>query len=211
MFAAQRLMADPTTPEPVRAKATKTLTELTRLDVRGTASAPDARLDAFWQRWHTHYGGEISRMPRGDRLLTELAAWALRELKPRLMMINYQDPDYVHWGLAGHYTRAISIIDQGLERLVMSIDSDPFYRDGTILIVVPDCGRDANPLLAVPFQHHFNTRAAHEIFAFAMGPRVPAGRVISTPVDQTSITATVGSLMGLDVSADGRVLHEVQT
>ena len=26
-------------------------------------------------------------------------------------MVNYQDPDYVHWGNPSHYTRAIAVID----------------------------------------------------------------------------------------------------
>ena len=44
------------------------------------------------------------------------------------MMINYQDPDYVHWGNASHYTRAISVIDQGLARLVATVEADEHYR-----------------------------------------------------------------------------------
>ena len=44
------------------------------------------------------------------------------------MMVNYQDPDYVHWGNASHYTRAVQIIDDGLQRLVAAVDADPFYQ-----------------------------------------------------------------------------------
>ena len=38
-----------------------------------------------------------------------------------------------------------------------------------VFVIVPDCGRDANPLMGVPFQHHFNTKSAHEIWALVFG------------------------------------------
>ena len=123
-----------------------------------------------------------------------------------------QDPDYVHWGNASHYTRAIAIIDQGLKRLVETADSEPAYRQQSVFVIVPDCGRDANPLMSVPYQHHFNSRSAHEIFALLLGPGIAAGKILDKPVDQTSLAATVGAVMGFPMrSAEGRVLSELLT
>ena len=135
------------------------------------------------------------RNPRGDRLLTELSVRALRELQPRFLMVNYQDPDYVHWGNPSHYTRAIAIIDEGLQRLVAAADADPFYRDNTVFVITPDCGRDANPLAEVPFQHHFNSRSAHETWAVIFGPGIGKGTV-DRPVDQSAIAPTIAAAMG---------------
>ena len=164
----------------------------------------------MWQRWQDYYGDNGLKNPRGDAALTELAIWALRYLRPRLMMINYQDPDYVHWGNATHYTRAIAVIDKGVERLVSAVDADPEYRERTVLVIVPDCGRDANPLMSVPFQHHFNSRSAHEIWTVILGPGIARGRVLDKPVDQSSIAATIAGLMGFKADrAEGRALHEV--
>jgi hypothetical protein len=208
----QRIIEDRTAPEPELARARKELARLRSLDYRGTAQAASPPLDRFWDKWHAYYGDTGLKNPRGDRLLTELALWAMRELKPRLMMINYQDPDYVHWGNASHYTRAIAVIDQGLQRLVTAADADPFFRDRTVLVIVPDCGRDTNPMMAVPYQHHFNSRSAHQIFALALGPGIARGRVLNKRVDQTSIAATIGAMMGVRVAAaEGRVLSEILT
>ena len=115
-------------------------------------------LQEFWKRWRLHYGDSGLKNPRGDRLLTELAVRALRELRPKLLMVNYQDPDYVHWGNLSHYTRAIAIIDQGIKELVQTVEADPEYRDNTVFVVVPDCGRDNNPLMPISCQHHFNSK-----------------------------------------------------
>ena len=63
--------------------------------------------------------------PRGDRLLTELTIRALKELRPRLIMVNYNDPDYVHWGNMTHYTRGVAVIDEGLRQLVATVEAEP--------------------------------------------------------------------------------------
>lgn len=210
LYALNRMIAERGRPEHELQEAHKELAKLKSFDYRGTAALSSPVLDRFWARWREYYGDRGLKSPRGDRLLTELALWSLRELRPKLMMINYQDTDYVHWGNASHYTRAIGVIDQGLAQLVAALDADPHYRERTVLVIVPDCGRDANPLMSVPFQHHFNSRSAHEIFALICGPGIVRGRVLDKPVDQTSIAATVGALMGFKVdAAEGRVLSEV--
>jgi hypothetical protein len=186
------------------------LQKLERHDYRGSGPGQAPQIEAMWQRWQDYYGDSGLKNPRGDQALTELAIWAIRYLRPRLTMINYQDPDYVHWGNATHYTRAITVIDKGVERLVGAVDADPEYRDRTVFVIVPDCGRDANALMSVPFQHHFNSRSAHEIWAFVFGPGIAKGRVLDKPVDQASITATIGGIMGFKAHrAEGRALDEV--
>jgi len=178
-------------------------------DPRGTGPDPSPEVTAFWARWRQSFGDSGLKNPRGDRLLTELAVRALGDLQPRFMMVNYQDPDYVHWGNPSHYTRAIAIIDEGLQRLVSAVEADPFYRDNTVFVITPDCGRDANPLAEVPFQHHFNSRSAHETWAVIFGPGVARG-VIDTPVDQSAIAPTIAAAMGFRASrAEGRAVEGV--
>lgn len=182
-------------------------TRLLTIDPRGATPDPSPQVEAFWARWRQGFGDDGLRNPRGDRLLTELATRAMTELKPRFMMVNYQDPDYVHWGNPSHYTRAIAVIDEGLQRLVSLADADPFYRDNTIFVITPDCGRDANPLAEVPFQHHFNSRSAHEVWAMIFGPGIARG-VIDRPVDQSAIAPTIAAAMGFAASrAEGDVIE----
>jgi hypothetical protein len=171
-----------------------------------------SELERFWDRWESYYGDNGLAAVRGDRLLTELAVQALKHLRPRLMMINYQDCDFVHWGNPAHYSRGIAIIDQGLRDIVAAIDTDGFYRGRTALVVVPDCGRDSNPFLNIPYQHHFGSRSAHEIFALIVGPGIAEGQRMDRVVDQSQIAATVGALMGFDTAvAEGEPLAEAFT
>ncbi|MAE65943.1 MAG: hypothetical protein CMJ18_16855 [Phycisphaeraceae bacterium] len=185
------------------------LKELESLDYRaGADPSQGPRIERFWERWRAHYGDCGFVNPRGDRLLTELAVRAIRQLRPRLMMINYNDPDYVHWGNLSHYTRGVAIIDEGLQRLIACCDGDEAYRDNTLFVIVPDCGRDNNRSMAVPCQHHFNSRSSREIFALLLGPNVTRGRIVDRAVEQIDLAPTIGRLMGFDANfARGDVLE----
>ena len=185
------------------------LKKLESIDYRraSTGSRQIAELEAFWDDWRRDYRDTGLINARGDRLLTELALRALRELRPALLMVNYQDTDYVHWGNPAHYERGISTIDRGIAQIVTAVDSDPAYRDNTVFVIVPDCGRDDNPLMAVPFQHHFGTRSAHEIWALLFGPGIARDTVVDKTAEQISIAATIGRIMGVETPhAEGPTL-----
>lgn len=198
LYKTAQILNEATADEGVLAKAQSEFDQLMAADPRAIQPGQSEPVTEFWRRWRAHYGDDGLKNPRGDRLLTALATRALRELKPRLMMVNYQDPDYVHWGNASHYTRAIQIIDDGLQRLVEVVEADPFYRENTVFVITPDCGRDANTLMDVPFQHHFNSRAAHETWAILFGAGIERGRVVDRRVDQTAIAPTIAALMGFN-------------
>jgi hypothetical protein len=179
------------------------LEEMENLDYRveNRAQVANPAIDDFWRRWRNYHGETGMINPRGDRLLTTLALWSMRHLRPKLMMINYQDPDYVHWGNRQFYTRAISIIDEGVREIYHAVQADEAYRDNTVFVIVPDCGRDSNRCMAVPFQHHFNTRSAHEIFALVSGPRhlvAPESRPNTRTMQQAYVARTIGQLMGFE-------------
>jgi hypothetical protein len=193
-------LKDPSLPDKERLAKQQKLNEMETKDYRvqdPSVTGPD--LDRFWERWKEYYGKTGLVNPRGDRVLTALALRALRELRPRLMMINYQDPDYVHWGNPYFYTRAISIIDDGIREIYHAVQADEGYRDNTVFLVVPDCGRDNNRCMAVPFQHHFNSKSAHQIFAVAAGPGIARFPVVVDKLrQQISVAATVGRIMKFD-------------
>lgn len=196
-------------PDGERAAKKLELETMESLDRRAPGhGAPSAPIQGFWDRWRQYYGDSGLKHPRGDSLLTELAVQAMRQLRPRLMMVNYQDCDYVHWGNVNHYTRGIQIMDEGLRRIVEFADRDEYYSHRTVFIVVPDCGRDANRLRAVPCQHHF-TRTSREIFALAFGAGIARGLEFDGAAQQIDVAPTIAALMGFRAAhAQGRVLEE---
>ncbi|MCI2398783.1 hypothetical protein [Aliiroseovarius subalbicans] len=210
LYKVARQLEELGTDDPAHVDIEKQYQNLLAADPRDIAPKQSPDVTAFWRRWRLHYGDDGLRNPRGDRLLTELTIRAMEQLRPRLIMVNYQDPDYVHWGNASHYTRAIQVIDEGLQRIVRLADADDFYAGNTIFAIVPDCGRDANDLVSLPFQHHFNTRAAHEIFGLFFGPGITKGRVLDKQVDQTAVAPTLAALMGVQSPrTEGDILSEL--
>jgi hypothetical protein len=193
-------LKDTSLPDKERLAKEQKLKEMESKDYRvQDRSVTSPELDRFWEHWREYYGKTGLVNPRGDRVLTALALRSLRELRPRLLMINYQDPDYVHWGNPYFYTRAISIIDDGIREIYDAVQADDEYRDNTVFMVVPDCGRDNNRCMAVPFQHHFNTKSAHQIFAVAAGPGIAhSSLVVDKLRQQISVAATVGGIMKFD-------------
>ncbi len=191
-------------------KVGKAFREMSSRNYRSGASLEQSEvIESFWAEWEHFYGRSGLKNPRGDRLLTELSSWALKRLRPRLMMVNYNDPDYVHWGYMAHYTRAISIIDQGIQRIYQECQADEFYRDNTIFVIAPDCGRDTNPLVRVPCQHHFNTRSSREIFGLVLGPGVARGQVVDRQCEQISLPVTAATIAGIPMTeAEAPVLEE---
>ncbi len=202
-----RLLEDQNLTVPERANAEKAFAELLAADQRGIAPEQSQPVQEFWAKWRARFGDSGLKNARGDRLLTQLTLWAMKELRPKFLMVNYQDPDYVHWGNASHYTRAITVIDDGIRQIVEAVDQDPNYAGNTVFVITPDCGRDANPLMNVPFQHHFNSRAAHEVWALIFGTGIMKDRVYDRGFDQVDIAATIAGLMGAKTDAmDGRVI-----
>ncbi len=191
-------------------KKRQELAKLEKIDFRAEERhGQGPQITGFWRRWQKYYGETGLVNPRGDRLLTELSIRAIKELRPKLLMVNYNDCDYVHWGYLSHYTNGVSIMDEGLKQLVATVEADPEYRDNTVFVVVPDCGRDNNPLAEVPCQHHFNSKSAHEIFALLYGKGIEKGVVVDKPVDQISVAGTVARIMGFPAPfAESTILQE---
>lgn len=197
-------------PEKELAEKKKQLAKLEALDIRvADPEAQSPEINRFWEDWRTFYGESGFVNPRGDRLLTELTVRALKQLRPKLLIVNFNDPDYVHWGNPMHYTIGISVIDEGIKRIVEAVEADEEYRGNTVFAIVPDCGRDTNRMMDVPFQHHFGSRSSHEIFGLFFGAGIARGQVVDRTVDQISVAATISHAM--NVAADhteGPVLSE---
>lgn len=191
-------------------EAQTTLAQLESADLKREIVRPSPPIEQFWEGWRSDYGESGLINARGDRLLTALAMRAMKELQPKLMLVNYQDPDYVHWGNPSHYTRAIAVIDDGIRQIVEAAAIAPHYRDNSVFIVTPDCGRDDNQLMRVPYQHHFNSKPAHEVWALIFGKGIAKRTVVDKTVEQIAVARTVAQIMKFDATAaESPILQEV--
>ncbi len=157
-------------------------------------------------------------------LITYSYAWeVLRRFRPELTVINSFALDACHFNFTS-YIQFMHKADYGVGWLWQKIQSDPVLKDDTILICMPDHGRnekpnnlyDANGLAAFDHTSDDNSRRH---FALIVGPpsKVKQGQVVGNylnPVGETiDIVPTIAHILGfIDAipagMLPGRVLHE---
>ncbi|MFN7971396.1 MAG: sulfatase-like hydrolase/transferase [Acidobacteriota bacterium] len=204
-------------PERERREREAKLAELLTIDQRPDRDGyDDAEIEErFFIPFLQRFG---YRPPKGDAFQTEATIQALRTLRPRLLMVHYQDCDYAHWGASHFYYEGVRRMDQGLRRIVEEIQENPSYRENTVLLVVPDVGRGINVAknggpnhLRLHFQHHNpEDKGSHETFALAWGSGIAPGKRIDEARDPVDVAPTVAALLGHAMpGVDGRLLDEV--
>lgn len=174
----------------------------------GQRTREDLAPRGYWQSLYSLYD---RLLPQGDEGWTLMALRALEELRPRVLSVIYRDVDYVHWGLPYLYRKGIQAMDKGLWEIARYLDSDPYYRGTTYLVVVPEAGRDTSPFKRLPFQHHSpEDPGAHEVFVYVRGPGVARGRRIDREVDLVDVLPTLGKLLGFPTpQAEGKLLEDL--
>jgi hypothetical protein len=147
----------------------------------------------------------------------------LKGFHPELMVINTISSDICHTDFSS-YLSFMHKADYGVGWLWNKIQSDPVLKDDTIMICMPEHGRnlqpnglyDANGFRAFDHTSDYNSR---RIFAMVVGPasKVKQGQVIGSqgnPVGESiDIVPTIAHILGFDTNIPagklpGRVLTE---
>jgi predicted AlkP superfamily pyrophosphatase or phosphodiesterase len=129
---------------------------------------------------------------------------------PRLMLVNFKQPD-----AAGHaadstaYLQGIIDTDEYIYRIWEQLQSDPFYKDQTTLIVTNDHGRHTAGHLDGYVSHTDNCEGCRHIEFFAMGPDFKSNYTSTVPYNQIDINATLAELLDVQMpTAKGKVMKE---
>ena len=142
----------------------------------------------------------------------------LKEFKPELMVINMTNIDIAHFDFT-KYVNAIGLADYALYKLWQTIQSTPGLANDTVLIVVPEHGRNqaANSVIDTYGRYaldHNNDQMSREIFCLLAGKGVKQGQVFSSPQGESvDVVPTIANILGFDTDIpggilDGRVLTE---
>jgi hypothetical protein len=140
-----------------------------------------------------------SRESRHDVITFEMALDYLKQHKPRLLYVAFDETD--EWAHDKRYDRTLEMaqyVDRSLERLWQTLQSMREYRDRTTLVVTSDHGRGSQ--LDDWSSHGARVKGAEYIWMAAMGPDTPPrGEVASAEtVHQRDISATILELLGID-------------
>ena len=169
----------------------------------GWRSQPAARfMEDEYARWKQDAGTTSH-----DAFLTDRALACMRWFSPDVMLIAYGEIDCAHYGSLSRYTEAIQRTDELTSRIWQAARQLPGYRDNTLMLILPDHGRELDRPGGSGFIHHSdfytNTGAdegCRRVWMLALGPGAAAGRKIDLPVSITAVAATGLEFLGLNAS-----------
>lgn len=137
---------------------------------------------------------------RPDHITYNMAKQYIREYKPRVLYIAFDETDdYAHGGRYDYYLDLAHMTDRWIGDLWTTLQSMPEYKGRTTLLITTDHGR-GDKVKKEWTSHGARIADAHEIWLAALGAGIPAkGEVKSEEqLYQAQVAQTVAYLLGLD-------------
>lgn len=127
----------------------------------------------------------------------------IQQFKPELLVVNMQDVDIGHSNFT-QYCNALRIADYSLAHLWNTIQSTPGMANDTILIAVPEHGRNQQPNTIQDSNgryalDHSNDQMSREIFCLVLGPSgvVKQNQTINSVTGQSiDVVPTIAYALG---------------
>jgi len=162
----------------------------------------------FWDGFSSLVDKNPEKWPNWDSLgdvQYEAFMKIMRKFKPKLMHYILNDTESAHADSFARYLLALKKCDKRILEMREFIDSDPYYKDNTYLIINVDHGRN---MYYMDHVENCYPNPSH-VWLYIYGPRIKKGIVIKRPVYHTDIFATVAYLMDVETHAnDGKVLKD---
>ncbi len=178
--------------------------QTSRIDLEGLRSAR-ARQFA-WEQYERWKASDASSSH--DLFLTEAAIACLRAHAPDILTVCYGEIDCAHYGNWSRYVEAIRRTDALTWRLWRTAQSLPEYGGRTLLLVLPDHGRELDESGGLGYVHHsdfYKDSGADEgcrrVWMTVLGPGTPAGTRCAAAIPITTVAATGLEFLGLQASA----------
>ncbi|MEM7367937.1 MAG: hypothetical protein AAF587_05005 [Bacteroidota bacterium] len=158
-----------------------------------------------------------------DVLTILFAEEVIQTFTPELLVVNMTDVDICHQNFTG-YCNSLQLSDYAVGHLWQTIQNTPGMADDTIMIIVPEHGRnrEVNTIQDVYGRYgldHTGDDSSREIFSIILGPDgiVNKNIVVGTPTspvgESIDLVPTVANILGFDGDIPssllaGRVLEE---
>jgi hypothetical protein len=174
-----------------------------RLATDGLRSGPARRwLDEQYDAWK-----QAAHSTSHDAFLADLAIRSMQDFAPDVLSVDFGEIDCAHYGSWSRYVAAIRRTDELTWRLWRAAETLPEYRDRTLLLILPDHGRELDRASHSGFIHHSNfytgegaDEGCRRVWMLALGPGLTGGKVIRQPVPITAAAATGLEYLGIESS-----------
>ncbi len=136
----------------------------------------------------------------------------LQTKKPKLLYISYGETDeWAHSGQYRDYLNAAAMVDKWIQDIWNYIQSDPFYKNTTAILITTDHGR--GDIKKEEWTSHNNKiQDSYQIWMAAMGPGIKIkGEVKATQqLYQKQFAQTIAAILGLTFKAEHPVAEKIE-
>ena len=203
LMAAARATGSPEAEEKAAAECARLAHTTSRIAAGGLQSETSRRwLDQQYQTWR-----QATATTSHDAFLADRACVCMKRFSPHVMSVDFGEIDCAHYGSWSRYVEAIRRTDQLTWQLWQTAETLPDFRDKTLMLVLPDHGRELDQPGQSGFIHHgdfyTNQRAdegCRRTWMLAIGPGIKPGQRIDRPVPITAAAATGLRYLGLEAS-----------
>lgn len=172
--------------------------------------------DTAWQhKWRPDFdcgknGKGTGSGYRNDSLTCLKASEILKTKHPRLMLINFEEPDGSgHSGKWEDYRAAIKKTDAYIDQIWDLLQTEKFYKNHTAIFITNDHGRHLNNVEEGFKNHGCSCDGCRHVFFIATGPDFRKHAVINHHYDLVDIPATIATLLGVPFSSEGETMKEI--
>lgn len=157
----------------------------------------------------------------GDLTNVYYAEKVLEKFQPELLVLNLQNVDICHSNFTSYCNNLVKA-DWGVSHLWNFIQNTPGLANDTVMIVMPEHGRNLNPNTVLDAYgraayDHTSDDTSREIFTMVVGPSdvIKQDHVVSTEYGESiDVVPTIANLLGFDVDIPsgllpGQVLNDV--
>jgi hypothetical protein len=172
--------------------------DLANLETYISSSFSDAAAGLYNDPW-----GVGASVMNNDMFNLFIAEKVLTQFKPELLVVNMQGVDVCHTNFT-QYCNNIRKADYALAHLWNTIQSTPGLMNDTVLIAVPEHGRNSTPNTVMDAFgryaiDHTNDAMSREIFCLILGPAgvVKQNQVISSVAGESiDVVPTIADVLG---------------
>lgn len=147
----------------------------------------------------------------GDQLTYFVAREIMRRFAPSVLVVNFSDVEAAHFGMYSLHLAGIRNTDRLVYELWQEAERNPEYRAKTLMVIMPEFGRDPDGSNTNGFlNHRSNDETCRTAWMMCLGQPLPRARTVDRPVQQVDLCPTLARWLGGEATeSTGRRLVEV--
>lgn len=149
----------------------------------------------------------------GDQLTYFVTVEIMRKYAPSILFVNFSDIEAAHFGSYSMHLAGIRNTDRLIYELWQETQSNPEYRGNTLMVILPEFGRDPDGSNTNGFlNHRSNDDTCRRVWMMCVGQPLSRAQVIDRDVRQVDLCPSLAAWMGCRASESaGTTLAELRT